>query len=80
MFTLYRDGVEVMTGTEGEVWTWIHRNHCYSVDHALRWEGYRIERHPWTAPAPTARIWTKLESPTLISGCESPPLKSDADV
>lgn len=43
-YTLRRDGVEVMTGTLGECWTWIHRNHCYSVSHACKWEGYSIER------------------------------------
>lgn len=42
-YVLRRDGQEVMRGTEDEVWQWLHRNHSYSVDHALRHEGYSIE-------------------------------------
>jgi hypothetical protein len=41
-YVLLRYGKEVMRGTEGEVWQYIHRNHCYSVDHALKYEGYSI--------------------------------------
>jgi len=40
---LRRDGAEVMRGTEGEIWTHIHRNCPYSVSHACRYEGYSIE-------------------------------------
>lgn len=39
---LLRDGVEVLTGTERECWQYIHSHHCYSVSHALAYEGYSI--------------------------------------
>lgn len=48
-YILKRDGREVMRGTEQEIWQWIHRNHSYSIDHALRYEGYSI------VPATSAR-------------------------
>lgn len=41
-YVLTRDGQEIMRGTEEEIWRWIHRNHSYSIDHALRYEGYAI--------------------------------------
>jgi len=41
-YVLSRDGKEVMRGTEQEIWQWMHRNHSYSIDHALRYEGYSI--------------------------------------
>ncbi len=44
-YTLRRDGKDVMSGTEGEVWKWIQSNHCYSVSHAVRHEGYSIVPH-----------------------------------
>jgi hypothetical protein len=39
--TLRRDGEPVYTGPDPE--TWIHRNHSFSVAHALEHEGYRLE-------------------------------------
>lgn len=47
-YRLTRDGKEILVGTEGECWTWIHRNCGYSVEHALRYEGYRME--PYAIP------------------------------
>ena len=41
-YLLLRDGKEILTGTEGECWTWIHSHTPFSVDHALRYEGYSI--------------------------------------
>jgi hypothetical protein len=41
-YVLSRDGKEVMRGTEDEVWRWIHKNHSFSIDYALRHEGYAI--------------------------------------
>lgn len=41
-YILSRDGVAQMAGTEAEVWDFIHKNHCYSVEHALKYEGYTI--------------------------------------
>lgn len=40
---LRRDGAEVMRGTEGEIWTYLHRAHGYSVSHATTHEGYSID-------------------------------------
>ncbi len=42
MFVLKRDGNEVKRGSEIALWDYIHDNHCYSVDHAIRYEGYTI--------------------------------------
>lgn len=42
-FRLTRDGAEILIGTEGECWTWIHRHASSSVEHALRWEGWKME-------------------------------------
>ena len=41
-FVLTHDGREVMRGSEDQIWTWLHRNHSYSVDWALKYEGYAI--------------------------------------
>ena len=41
-YVLTHDGKEVMRGTENAIWAWMHRNHSFSVDHALQYEGYRI--------------------------------------
>lgn len=42
-YRLLRDGEDVMVGTEQEIWSWLHRNHSYSVGHALKYEGYSIK-------------------------------------
>ncbi len=41
-YVLFHDSCEVMRGTEAEIWKELHR-HPYSVEHALRHEGYHIE-------------------------------------
>lgn len=41
-YILRRDGQEVIRGSEQEIWQYIHRNHSYSINHALRYEGYSI--------------------------------------
>lgn len=41
-FVLTLDGSEVMRGTENEIFAWLHRHHSYSVDWALKYEGYAI--------------------------------------
>lgn len=41
-YVLTRDGQEIIRGTEEEIWRWMHRNHSYSINHALRYEGYAI--------------------------------------
>jgi hypothetical protein len=43
MWILKRDGKEVVRGTELECMQYIHQNHCYSVDHAIKYEGYTLE-------------------------------------
>jgi hypothetical protein len=42
-YVLSRDGKIVMRGTEEEVWRYIHNTHGYSVGHALKHEGYKIQ-------------------------------------
>jgi hypothetical protein len=44
MFTLYRDGKQVLQGTEKDLWNYLHRTHSFSIYHALRWEGYSIRK------------------------------------
>jgi hypothetical protein len=41
-FVLLRDGKEIMRGSSFEIARYIHRNHSYSVDHALKHEGYSM--------------------------------------
>jgi len=42
-YRLTRDGKEVLRGSEGEIWKWMHRHESSSIEHALRYEGYKIE-------------------------------------
>lgn len=50
-FVLKRDGNEVLRGTEVEVTRYVHKNHSYSLDHALRHEGYSLSpESPESAP------------------------------
>lgn len=42
MKSLYRDGKFVMKGSEIAILDYIHNNHCYSMDHALKYEGYSV--------------------------------------
>lgn len=44
MYVLYRDGKEVCRGTEDDCVRYVHRNHCYSFSHALRYEGYSLKK------------------------------------
>lgn len=41
--TLKRDGVEVMKGTENEIFEWIINHTSFSNDWAFKYEGYTIE-------------------------------------
>jgi hypothetical protein len=43
-YRLYRDGELILKGSEQDCWNYIHQHHNFSVAHALKWEGYRIER------------------------------------
>lgn len=42
MYNIYRDG-QFITQTD-DVLSYFHRNHSYSMDHAVRYEGYRVEQ------------------------------------
>lgn len=43
MFNINRDGSHVITvSDEFELLRWFHRQHSYSIDHAVRWEGYSV--------------------------------------
>jgi hypothetical protein len=44
IFTLKRDGKEIIKGSEITLLQYIHNNHCYSMSHALRYEGYSVEK------------------------------------
>jgi hypothetical protein len=48
LFVLSRDGTIIMTASEIMCWQYIHRNHPYSVAHALQYEGYAITEQPAT--------------------------------
>lgn len=52
-WVLKRDGIEVCRGTEFDCVRYIHRNHCYSVHHALTFEGYTLESEGSLSPDPT---------------------------
>jgi len=41
---LSRDGVLIMEGSEYNCWTYLHRMHPYSVDHACKHEGFKLEK------------------------------------
>lgn len=41
-YFLYRDNKLMFFGTELECVEYIHRHHCYSIDHALKHEGYSL--------------------------------------
>lgn len=44
-YTIKRDGVEIKrVESELEVVVYFHRSHPYSMDHALKYEGYTVER------------------------------------
>ncbi len=43
IYILFRDGKEIMSGNEFEVLKYIHRNHSYSFDHAIKYEGYSMK-------------------------------------
>lgn len=53
-YVLSRDGAEILRGTESEVWRWIHRNHSYSVAHALLFEGYAVLPAEQCPPSPAS--------------------------
>ena len=38
--------MEVARGSYIEMMEWIHRNHCYSLDHAIKYEGYSLAALP----------------------------------
>ena len=42
-YILYHDGKEIMRGKEFEILKYIHQHHSYSLNHALKYEGYSIE-------------------------------------
>lgn len=41
-FILKHDGKEVMKGSEIALLDYIHDNHCYSMSHACKYEGYSV--------------------------------------
>lgn len=42
-YDLYRDSQFIMRGTYFELVQYIHRMHCYSFDHAVKYEGYSTQ-------------------------------------
>jgi len=42
-YILSRDGKIVTRGTEQEIWKYLHTTHGYSVEHAIKYEGYKIQ-------------------------------------
>ena len=44
MFILKRDGKEVTRGSEFALLDYIHNHHCFSMSHALAYEGYSVEK------------------------------------
>ena len=48
-FIISRDGKEITRRPDGEVLGWFMRNTNFSMDYALRWNGYSVEK---ANPAP----------------------------
>lgn len=43
MFTITRDGQPITTvADQFALLRWFHRQHSYSIDHAVRYEGYAV--------------------------------------
>lgn len=42
LYVLARDGKPLFRDTEQACWQWLHRQHCFSVEHALKHEGYTM--------------------------------------
>jgi len=43
MFNIARDGQHIITVSDQfELLRWFHREHSYSISHAVRWEGYSV--------------------------------------
>lgn len=42
-FILSRDGKFVLQGSEFACLDYIHNNHCYSMEHACKYEGYALK-------------------------------------
>lgn len=43
MFTISRDSEFIITvNNEWELMRWFHKEHSYSIDHAVRYEGYSV--------------------------------------
>ena len=61
---LSRDGQEIMRGTSFECTEYIHKNHSFSLDHAIRYEGYTMTENNMAAPF-TQNDWDEF------SGAES---------
>lgn len=43
IFTLKRDGKEILKGSEITILDYIHMSHSFSLSHALKYEGYSVE-------------------------------------
>lgn len=43
LFKVTRDGVDRFSGTHNECWTHILKSQAHSVDHAIKYEGWKIE-------------------------------------
>lgn len=41
-YILTLDGVNILRGTENDLWKYLHKAHSYSVSWALEFEGYAI--------------------------------------
>jgi hypothetical protein len=79
VYILTRDGQEKMRGTEIEIWQWMHRNLGYSVEHALRYEGWKITP---TGETQSSRMReTSSDRPiSMTYGQLPPPEKFEHDV
>ncbi len=42
-FVIKRDGKEVARVNDSQVLAWFHKHHSYSMDHAIKYEGYSVE-------------------------------------
>tara|TARA_X000001388_G_scaffold28893_1_gene20406 strand:+ start:115 stop:282 length:168 start_codon:yes stop_codon:yes gene_type:complete len=42
-YIIYKDGKKLFQGTEGEVYTFMHREESFSLDYCCKYMGYKIE-------------------------------------
>lgn len=72
-YHIKRDGEFLATINEADVMAWFHRNCAYSMNHAIKHEGYTVE------DAGRAPDGIRLPEPTEYRGTCDPPRRRSAE-